>query len=435
METTTIYAIIGVVIVITLITVGVIRHNRSQISTNSSPTSTPTTPTPTTPIMNCDTDEPPEWWGTNEMSKTYECSQFKDNQAGCDLMPGSCNISCGRCPGHSVPSPSIPPSGDNPPSWATLTCAEIASYGGCSQPGMDGFCLESCASPGLPIPSRQPIQHVAVAQHSVSGGHGRKIGIVLAGQSNAGGSNVDYAQSPAINNKIKVWNRTTNTFEVASDPLPNFMVRPNSVGFALTFCNKLYENGTINQHDELYIFPEALNGAGVLANAFGPELLIHVKNNTNVPFRWNQNGIMPHVKNDIDAGKRMVTSLDIQYILWNQGETDMVHCKMGCSQYIAELKVVFALLRTYVQNSRATILAGTLTENVANDSMKTVNTDTRKHFNINLTGLANSDQHTHIVDLKNQPLGPDKIHYTAATQRIVGQKYAEKAKTLTMTHI
>ena len=33
---------------------------------------------------------------------------------------------------------------DIPPSWAPNTCAEIKSYGGCSEEYMKDFCLKSC---------------------------------------------------------------------------------------------------------------------------------------------------------------------------------------------------------------------------------------------------------------------------------------------------
>jgi hypothetical protein len=248
----------------------------------------------------------------------------------------------------------------------------------------------------------------------------KKIGFIIAGQSNSIGLNVvPYIQHPPINNRVFSWNKDSGEFEVASDPLLH-LSGIHGAGFVREFSERLISDGLIGDEDEIYLFPCGYSGSGMI-----PEPTISLSSGTIFHSWTNDNDAFNLTKLTIDTierGLQVVPDIEFGAILWHQGETDNYYC-----MHLNTAECYLA----YQRNLR--LVLGRITHSIGGDVPVIVGTvsntrGTDPPINVYIRNATKNVVELNDLRILTPPYG-DNIHYSALQQLEIGKRYFEVFET------
>lgn len=214
---------------------------------------------------------------------------------------------------------------------------------------------------------------------------------LLIGQSNMAGrgkplEQVDRTAHPRVLvlNKERAW-------QGAVDPLHWDKPTVAGVGLGLTFGKTVAE-----------ALPERT--IGLVPAAFGGSAISE----------WAADA--KHYKNAIERAKAALTAGTLAGILWHQGESD---AKPELAKvYRAKLDDLVKRLRADLTAPNVPFIAGTLAENQKSESDIVINTALRS--------LPNRITRAGCVETHGLTMSADKVHFDAASYRILGGRYAQE---------
>lgn len=259
---------------------------------------------------------------------------------------------------------------------------------------------------------------------------GKKYLFVIAGQSNAQGSNsgpLTYQDN--VDPRIFQWCRGKTTdsqgrqlgynafvkdiWIPAQNPLQHHTISNNqSVGFGLSLAKK-YLRDCCGPNDQIYILNCALGGSGFTPIDLGWGSMTWRKNTHATLLN-----LYDEMIKDIRKVMKSTPNLQIKALFWHQGESDI-----GNWQYAHDLVNFIVNYRTDLGNPNIPFICGTMLKQWKDMNPMSANIDAI-HKDIDkiapwLTGVCNFD------DIQG---AEDWVHFDANSQREMGRRYCDKLK-------
>ncbi len=223
---------------------------------------------------------------------------------------------------------------------------------------------------------------------------------LLIGQSNMAGRGVVEPQDTIANKRILRLNKNGD-WEIAKEPV-QFDKKEAGVGPSLSFARKMLQDEK-DTNVVIGLIPAAAGGSG---------LDIWLKD-----LYWEQTQSTPY-NNAILRAKLALKDGVLKGILWHQGEADC--SPTSISTYKDRLITLIDRLRKEFKSPNVPFIAGELPEY----NPGAVN------FNPGLYEVKNSVNNYDVVSGAGLTSNPDHVHIDAASQRIFGERYAEKMESV-----
>jgi hypothetical protein len=288
-------------------------------------------------------------------------------------------------------------------------------------------------------------------------GSGRKIGVVIAGQSNGQSANLGSNGANATNPRIKMMNRGLSTqhytqwqdekgsFVMAQDPLQHNLIYKDtnnpdnvSVGFGLSFANEMLKD--LEPNDEIYLICCCTGGTGFTESRLSPEF-------PSTSWRKGQGDMKLYdaMISDVKQCLHQVPELELVALLWHQGETDAAgknwnyandlvhmvdHFRTDVGAILSEMKTIPHLQSRMPSNYQDTVnlpfICGTMVASwiASADQMGALGS----YVDMIHRTISQRVWLSECVD--NSDLQPiyDGIHFDAFSQVVMGQRYYAKWK-------
>lgn len=230
--------------------------------------------------------------------------------------------------------------------------------------------------------------------------HGRKLVVLLAGQSNMAGRGVVRIPDDTITtnniislNKDSVWVRAKH---------PLHWDKPEAaVGMGIRFAKELLV--LLQTNDTIALVPCAAGGTSI----------DNWKNNSYFAYTGN----FYVYSNLINRAKKAAKSGTIIGMIWHQGETDATVALSP--SYQNKLKNLFDSIRTNLNLPNMPIVAVELGRYLNKSAYPRWDS-----INVAMTNLKNVLQHYAVASSSGLVSNPDTIHFTSASQDSLGIRYA-----------
>jgi len=220
---------------------------------------------------------------------------------------------------------------------------------------------------------------------------------ILAGQSNMAGRAIVAASDTIANERILAIN-IENKIIMAKEPISFFESDTKGLSCGLAFGKELIKN--VPDSICVLLIPAAV-GASSINKWIGDSIHRSVKLLTNLKRQvaWaKKNGI-------------------IKGILWHQGESDVLSKEI--SNYKTKLKNLFTEFRRTTENDKLIILTAEI-------GMFRKNNSKEKVINKQIQQNVFLDPYAFLVKSKDFKSIGDELHFDSKSQRILGQRYAQK---------
>jgi hypothetical protein len=219
---------------------------------------------------------------------------------------------------------------------------------------------------------------------------------IMAGQSNMAGRGFVEPKDTIPNPRILTINKD-NEIVFAKEPLHFY--EPNLTGLdcGLSFANTLLK--TVDPSITILMIPAAIGGSST-HQWLGDSLYRGVK-------------LLSNFKDRVEVAKRYGT---VQAMLWHQGESDTDMSLIP--GYAERLEKLFLIFRTHIGNSTLPILMGEL--GAFSDNQK--NWD---KVNKAIYQYAEKDKNAMVINTRDLLSKEDRIHFTGASQRMMGERFAK----------
>lgn len=231
---------------------------------------------------------------------------------------------------------------------------------------------------------------------------------IMAGQSNMAGRGIVEPQDTVINKRIITIN-SNNKWIYAKEPLHFYQPKVKGLDCGVAFATELLSS----TESDIYIalIPCAVGGSSI------DKWLNDIK--------FNDVQLLTNLKEKIKLGQ---TIGNIKAILWHQGESDADSIRI--SQYENNLRSMFKILREYTNNATLPILTGHLGSYA--DPIKYA--PNWKKINKIISKVVATDDYAYIIKTSDLTPNADKIHFNAASQRIIGKRFAQKYKEIILVN-
>ena len=222
---------------------------------------------------------------------------------------------------------------------------------------------------------------------------------IMAGQSNMAGRGLVAPEDTIADDRVLTIN-AQNEWILAKEPLHFYQPKLTGLDGGLSFAKKLLEE--VNEEVVIALLPTAVGGSSI-----GYWLNDSTFNGVN---------LRSNLVEKINLAKEHGT---LKGILWHQGESDATPEKLP--QYACNLKTLFYLMRFVSDDSRLPIVVGELASFPKSESMH----KGWNEINTIIERVVKEDHNAALVPAGDLTSNPDFIHFDAASQRMMGKRYAE----------
>ena len=219
---------------------------------------------------------------------------------------------------------------------------------------------------------------------------------VLAGQSNMAGRGIVEPQDTIPHNRILSIDSSNNIVH-AKEPLHFYEPVRTGLDCGLSFGRELLKH--IPPDVSILLIPAAVGGSST-TQWLGDSLYRGVK-------------LMSNFRERVEKAKQQGT---VKAILWHQGESDS--SPRWIPGYDQRLAALFTRMRKITGNDSLPVLIGEL-GSFSNDH------ENWSKINDAIHKYATMDHHAHVIKTKDFTPMTDKIHFDAASQRLMGKRMAE----------
>ncbi len=221
---------------------------------------------------------------------------------------------------------------------------------------------------------------------------------VLAGQSNMAGRGKVEPTDTIPNTRIITLN-AKGEWIYAKEPLHYYDPTLKGTGCGLSFARELLHQ--ISPEIHIVLLPCAVGGSPIerwLDDALYRG--IHLQSN---------------LKEKINIGKQIGT---LKAVLWHQGESNADSIRYP--NYQKNLKTMYTLIRKFAGNDKLPILTGLL-GSYANPDKEAIQWE---RINRIISKVVEEDEYAWLIDTSDLTCNPDRIHFDAASQRLIGIRFA-----------
>ncbi len=217
---------------------------------------------------------------------------------------------------------------------------------------------------------------------------------ILAGQSNMAGRGLIEMQDTIPLDRVYTIDQNNNIIR-AKEPLHFYEKSVEGLDCGLSFGTTLIHQ--LPDSISIILIPTAVGGSSI-SQWLGDSIQRNIK-------------LLSNFNEKVELGKNLGT---IKAILWHQGESDAVQPNLNFyNQRLAELFIKF---RKITSTDNLPILIGKLGSYSTNENWQSINEQ--------IESYALKDNHSIIIETNDLKDNGDKIHFNAASQRILGQRFA-----------
>lgn len=223
---------------------------------------------------------------------------------------------------------------------------------------------------------------------------------IMAGQSNMAGRGVVEPQDTIpVKGVISLDNK--NNWLIAKEPLHLYQPELTGLDSGLSFGKTLKNN--IPNDVVIALVPCAVGGSSIED--------------------WSNDSIFKGIRLKSNFEERVKEAKKIgviKGILWHQGEANAFENRT--EGYREKLEALFAYFRRFIENDELPIFVGELGSYPVKDDIRL----NCHKINYDIIQITESDKNTYLIHTEDLTFKEDHVHFDSKSQRILGERYAQK---------